>query len=181
MKKLMALLFTVIVFINCSEKKEKPKYKIEIETKNLIERKIKVEVRTNFPDKTPFVISVSRNYKRKQNSENYAGELYSSYNSIVKNGFIEFTFDANDSKWVEEYKNLQKKYGEAEKSLTDIDFNRVKDTIEIYILYTPKGEQSKEIKNLIGVNGENLRGDGTEDNGDFKTFSKTIKIYNEYK
>lgn len=44
-------------------------------------------------------------------------------------------------------------------------------------------KENRMIENieLIGENGENLKGEGLEKNGDFNVFSKTIKIYNKFK
>lgn len=174
----MILLFVSMVFVNCVEKKEMPIVKMEIKTKKMSNQTIEVEVETNFPENTLFTVSASRDYKRKQNSERYSGELYYSYNSKVKDGLIHFTFKTDDQKWIKEYKELQKKYKKNDKSLTDI--YSIKDTIEINILFTPKVKQSKNVEKFIGENGEKLKGDDVEDNGDFKTFSRTVKIYDKY-
>ncbi|WP_298511033.1 hypothetical protein [uncultured Kordia sp.] len=184
MKKVSLLLFVTIILISCKEikyKEEVSNLNIEIKTEKISNQEIKTFITTNFPENTAFTITVSRDYKRQNNGEQYAGELYYTYNSNVKNSSIEFTFDIDDMKWINEYKKIQKQNAEFDKSLTDIDFSSIKDSIEINVLFTPKAQQSNNVKELLGVNGENLKGKGTEDNGSFKIFTKTIKIYDKFK
>lgn len=180
MKKKFIYLSAIFALISCSEPKEKKDYNIQIETKKIDPQTIHTKIKTNFPDNTPFTITASRDYKRENSSENYSIDLFYSYKSIVKNGSIEFNFDPTDKQWLNEYKELQKQNGEFDKTLTNIDIQSIKDTIEISVLYTPKAEQNNDLKKLFGEKGENLKGVNVEDNGNFKIFRKTIKIYDKY-
>lgn len=187
--KLLQLLL-IVTFISCNKKtqetektetKEKTEFKVNITTENISENEIKAIVKTNFPENTPFTITVSRDYSRKSNDEKYAGQLYYSYNSLVKNNQLDFNFKIDDEKWLDEYEALRKENGKFDKTLTEIDKKTIKDTLEISILYTPKSEQSEDIKKIIGANGENLTGNDVEKVSDFKVYNKTIKIYNKFK
>jgi hypothetical protein len=182
MKIKMLLLLSIITLASCNEKKEQiQEFKIDLKTEEVSENNYKVNIKTNFPENTSFTIDVQRDYKRKNSSEQYAGEHYSEFSALVKNGEINFNFKADDSKWINDYKNYQKENGNFDKTLTDIDFETVKDTLEISVLYTPMGEKNEENIVLIGKNGEFLKGDGMEKNGTFNVFRKTIKIYNKFK
>lgn len=187
MKIKLLILFSIITFISCNKKaetietKEKTEFEVNIVTENISENEIKSIVKTNFPENTPFTITVSRDYGRKNNNEKYAGQLYYSYNSFVKNNHLDFNFKVDDKKWLDEYETLRKENGKFDKTLTEIDKKTIKDTLEISILYTPKAEQSEDIKKIIGINGENLTGKDVEKVSDFKVYNKTIKIYNKFK
>lgn len=181
-KSLQLLLF--FVFISCNKKietKEKIEFKIDVTTENISENEIKAIVKTNFPDDTPFTITVSRDYKRKNIEEEYTGQLYYSQNSIVKNNKLEFAFKVDDKKWLDEYDFLRKENGKFDETLTEIDKKTIKDTLQISILYTPKAEQSENVRGIIGINGENLTGNDVENVSDFKIYKKTIKIHNKFK
>lgn len=180
MKKQIIYISAILALISCKETKEKVDYNISIDAKKIEPKTIQTKIKTNFPENTAFTITASRDYKRENNPENYSIDLYYAFNSLVKNGSIEFNFDPADKKWLDEYKEIQKQNGESDKTLTDIDISSIKDTIEISVLYTPKAEQNQELKKIFGENGENLIGVNVEDNGKFKTFKKTIKIYDQY-
>ena len=187
MKIKLLLLLSIVTFISCNKKnekietKEKIEFKVDITTENISENEIKSIVKTNFPENTPFTISVSRDYSRKNNDEKYAGQLYYSYSSLVKNNQLDFNFKIDYKKWIDEYETLRKENGKFDKTLTEIDKKTIKDTLEISILYTPKSEQSEDVKKIIGANGENLTGKDVEKVSDFKVYNKTIKIYNKFK
>ena len=187
MKIKLLLLLSIVTFISCNKKteetetKEKIEFKVDITTKNISENEIKSMIKTNFPENTPFTITVSRDYSRKNNNEKYAGQLYYSNSSLVKNNQLDFNFKTDDKKWLDEYEVLRKENGKFDKTLTEIDKKTIKDTIEISILYTPKAEQSETVKKIIGENGKNLIGKDVEKVSDFKVYNKTIKIYNKFK
>lgn len=184
--KLLQLLL-IFTFISCNKKtekaetKEKLNLKVDVTTQNISENEIKTIVKTNFPENTPFTVTVSRDYNRKNNKEKYTGQLYYSYNSLVKNSQLNFNFIVNDKKWLDEYEILRKENGKFDKTLTEIDKKTIKDTLEISILYTPKAEQSEDVKKIIGADCENLIGKEVEKVSDFKVYNKTIKIYNKFK
>lgn len=182
MKIKMLLLISILALVSCKEKKEQiQEFKIDVKTEEVTENNTKVNIKTNFPENTSFKIDVKRDYKRKNSTEQYAGEHYSAFSTLVKNGEINFDFKVDDSKWINGYKNYQKENGSFDKTLTDIDFGTIKDTLEISVLYTPMGEKNEENLELIGKNGEFLKGDGMEKKGAFNVFRKTIKIYNKFK
>ena len=182
MNKKIILLLSIMTLISCGEtKKQIEEFKIDVKTENISENNYKANIKTNFPENTSFTITVSRDYKRKNSSEQYAAEQYYEFSTLVKNGEINFDFKVDDERWINEYKKLQKENGSFDKTLTDIDFETVKDTLELNVLYTPKGEQNKKNLEIIGENGEFLKGDGVEKKADFNIFNKKIKIYNKFK
>ena len=185
---LVALIF-ISLFVasssTVSTPKNQPDFKIVIKTENISENEIRVTINTNFPENTPFTITVARGYSRKNNPAEYAGQLYYSYASYVKDGEINFNFSVDDEKWMDEYYQIKKQNESYDNRFTDIE--TIKDTLEINVLYTPKSEPSKEIKDIIGENGEHLKGaevdkvEMNEGTSDFYVFDKTIKLYNKLK
>ena len=124
--------------IQSSEAKE---YKIELSAIDEGERKVKININTNFPEGTNLHIWVKRIYYEggDLNTE-YAGEIFTKDVS-VKNGKIELLIDIDDSGWYNEY------YKKAEEYKGIIDMPGVTHTspeIEISVLFSPKREQSKD-------------------------------------
>lgn len=154
---------------------------VDITTENTSGNEIKATIKTNFPENTSLTITASRDYKRKDRDEQYAADLYYSFSSIVKDGQITFNFNPNNNSWIDEYEVLRKQNGEFDKTLTEINRKSIKDTIEITVLFTPKGKQPESVINVLGANGENLNGDEVEtNNGGFKVYDKKIKIYHKF-
>lgn len=166
--------------VEVSEKKEF-KANVDISTENISENEIKTIIGTNFPDNTSLTVTASREYMRKNSDERYAANLYSEFNSTVKNGEIVFSFDPHDNSWMEEYNELRKQNAEFDKSLTEIDKQSIKDSIEISVLFTPKKEQPQEVVKSLGDNGENLTGENVESLNGFKVYRKKINFYNKFK
>lgn len=154
---------------------------VYITTENTSGNEIKATIKTNFPENTSLTITASRDYKRKDRDEQYAADLYYSFSSIVKDGQITFNFNPNNNSWIDEYEALRKQNGEFDKTLTEINRKSIKDTIEITVLFTPKGKQPESVINVLGANGENLNGDEVEtNNGGFKVYDKKIKFYHKF-
>ena len=182
---------TALVLTSCNPKAETKNKEItektefnanvDIATEMVSETEIKTTIKTSFPENTSFTITASRDYKRKNSNEQYAADLYYSFSSIVKNGQIIFTFNPLDKSWIDKYEAIRKQNGEFDKTLTQIDKKSIKDTIEVSVLFTPKGKQPQNVVKIIGVNGENLNGEGVETNdGGFKVYDKKIKFYSKF-
>lgn len=156
---------------------------VDITTEKVSASEIKATVKTNFPENTSLTITASRDYKRKNNNEQYAADLYYSFSSIVKDGQVSFTFNPLDKGWIDEYEALRKQNGSFDKSMTEIDKKSIKDTIEISVLFTPKGKQPENVVKIIGANGENLNGAEVQTNNNvgFKFYDKKIKFYSKFK
>lgn len=146
---------------------EAKEYRIELSTINEGERKVKINIDTNFPDGTKLHIWVYRSYYEGGDlSTEYAGEFFAKDIS-VKSGKIELLIDVDDSGWYNEY------YRKAEEYKGIIDMPGVTHTskeIEISVLFTPKGDQSKDILEILGYNGEFIKGPGVDDSGNFNTY-----------
>lgn len=187
MKNKLILFLCTVLIISCNKKIENTEnikiseFKVDVKTENISKNEFQSIITTNFPENTPFTITVSRDYRRKNNDEQYAGQFYYSYRSLVKNNQLKFNFKIDDKKWIKEYEDMAKEYKETNESLTEIDRKTIKDTIEISILYTPLVEQSEEIKSLIGAKGGNLTGKDVEVFSEYKIYNKIIKIHNEFK
>ena len=156
--------------IQSSEAKE---YKIELSATDEGERKVKININTNFPDGTNLHIWVKRIYYEggDLNTE-YAGEIFTKDVS-VKNGKIELLFDIDDSGWYKEY------YKKAEEYKGIIDMPGVTHTskeIEISVLFSPKRDQSKDILETLGYNGEFIKGPGVDDSGNFNTYRVSTSL-----
>ena len=137
MKIKIILLISILTLVSCNEKKEQTKeFKIDVKTEELSENNYKVNIKTNFPENTSFTIDVLRDYKRKNSSEQYAGEHYSAFSTLVKNGEINFDFKVDDAKWINDYKNNQKENGSFDKTLTDIDLETVRHFRNIRFIYS---------------------------------------------
>ena len=150
--------------IQSSEAKE---YKIELSATDEGERKVKININTNFPDGTNLHIWVKRIYYEggDLNTE-YAGEIFTKDVS-VKNGKIELLIDIDDSGWYNGY------YKKAEEYKGIIDMPGVTHTspeIEISVLFSPKRDQSKDILETLGYNGEFIKGPGVDESGNFNVY-----------
>lgn len=154
---------------------------VDITTEKISETDIKTIIKTNFPENTSLIITASRDYKRKNRDEQYAAQLYYSFSSIVKDGQISFNFNPSDNGWVSEYEALRKQNGSFDNTLTEIDKKSIKDSIEISVLFTPKGKQPENVIKAIGINGEKLKGENVEAVSDFKTYENKIKFYHKFK
>ena len=155
---------------------------VDISTENVSEHEIKVIINTNFPENTSLSIRAGRDYKRTNRNEQYNIDLYNSNNTIVeKNAPITFSFNPNDNSWLDEYDELRRTNWEFDKTLTEIDMKSIKDSIEISVLYTPKGKQPENVKAIIGVDGENLNGTNVETTRQgFKTYRMSINFYSKF-
>lgn len=185
MKTKIIVLISILTLASCNEKKEIEEFKIDVKTEKISENNYKVNIKTNFPENSSFIIDVERMYCRKDNIEKYSGSLYSNFSSLVKNGEINFEFKVDDKEWINDYKKYQAENASTDATITDIDFETIKDTIELSILYTPmheKNKGNKGNKEVIGENGEFLKGEGvqTHKSESFKIFRKLIKIYNKF-
>lgn len=176
----MRLLFIILVILTfgCSEPFNP---KVEISLGPPSEKEIQVKAETNFPENTSLTITASREYKRQGSDVIYSTSYYSSIHTRVKNGQVSFSFDPTDKGWIKEYEKLRNSNGYFDKTLTEIDYNTIKDTIEISILFTPKGENPENVVKVVGVDGKNLKGDGVEIvNREFKIYNKTLKFFHKY-
>ena len=152
---------------------EAKEYKIELSAIDEGERKVKININTNFPDGTKLHIWVYRPYYEGGDlSAEYAGEFFAKDIS-VKNGKIELLVDIDDSGWYNEY------YRKAEEYKGIIDMPGVTHTskeIEISVLFTPKGDQSKDILETLGYNGEFIKGPGVNESGNFNTYRVSTSL-----
>jgi len=175
MKKIGIYFLFICLLISCKED-----FEINIIPKKRAQNKIRTEIKTNFPENTIFSITAERLYKRKNNSKTYGGAHFFSREYPVKNGIIEFSFDINDTSWIEsynEYRTNEKERNSTNKELTEIDFESIQDSLQISVLYNSEFERDKKIKDIIGENGSNLSGNGTIKLEECKIFLVSKKVY----
>jgi hypothetical protein len=172
MKKTIIYLLFFLLFISC-----KDDFIIDINSKKISKKEIKVTITTNFPENTIFSITAERIYKRKNNENYYGGTHYYSSEYGIKNGKLEFKLKINDSVWISNYNQYRK-----DEKLTEIDYKSIKDSIEISVVYSPKFlfNQKSNVKKILGENGENIRGKGTIKMDGIKVFEKSIKIFSKF-
>ncbi|WP_422091717.1 hypothetical protein [Tenacibaculum ovolyticum] len=172
MNKIGIYFLFICLLISC-----KKDFEINIIPKKRVKNKIRTEIKTNFPENTIFSITAERLYKRKKNSKNYGGTHFFSRNYPVKNGIIEFSFEINDSRWIEsynEYRRNEKKLGSNNKELTEIDFESIQDSLQISVLYNSEFERDEKVMGIIGKNGSNLSGNGTIERKNIFSFKKNL-------
>jgi len=175
MRKIGIYLLMFSLLTSCKED-----FTININPKKISEKKIRTVIKANFPENTIFSITAERLYKRKNNSNIYGGTHFFSREFPVKNGIIEFSFEVNDSQWIKyynEYRESEKKINPSNKELTEIDYESIKDSLEISVFYNPVFERSENVKKIVGENGMNLNGKGTIELENEKTFRVSKKIY----
>ena len=178
MRKIGIYLLLLLIFTSC-----KSYFTVNLNSEKISEKKIKTIITTNFPENTIFSISAERIYKRKKNPNYYRGIHYYSSEYGVKDGKIEFTFDINDKKWINDYnEQRERELRRNNKDFTEIDYKSIKDSIEISIIYSPKFlfNQEDSVKKILGNKGENINGKGTIKIEDIRIFKKSINIYNKF-
>lgn len=141
-------------------------YNVDLKVKKLSARKIKIDIDTNFPDGTIFVLTVGRPY-----DSDYLGDILD-VKPAVKSGKIALTVDVNDKKWYGEYMQKQKTMG---KELFS-DIKKIENHIRIWVMYTPRQKHPKDVLSVLGKNGEFVKGDGAKVSGKFVTFEKEMKV-----
>jgi len=158
--------------ISVAELKE---YTIKLSAINEGERKVKIIIKTNFPDGTNLLIDISRTHYLKGKNEAYSGEIFGK-DLMVKNGEIETIVYINDTKWYNEYQEISK-------ALPD-DFppiSEISDKIKIGVLFSPRRDQSKETLEILGRNGEYIKGVGAERTMGFITYTSSKELIIPFK
>ena len=147
-------------------------YVIDLSTVNVGMREIKINIKTDFPDGTNFLVGVGRKHFLKGTDEVYSGDIYDNDFS-VNQGKIETTVKIDDSKWYNEHQRLVKALPDDIKPIA-----KTSDNITISVLFSPKREQSDNVLKILGVNGEYITGESAEKKYGFTTYrvSKEIKI-----
>ena len=155
--------------IPASELKE---YVIDLSTAKVSAREIKINIKTDFPDGTNFLVSVGRTHFLKGKDEEYSGKIYDKDFSVNQEK-IETTVNIDDSKWYNDHQRLVKALPDDIQPIA-----KISDNITISVLFSPKREQSDNVLKILGINGEYISGVGAEKKYGFTTYrvSKEIKI-----
>ena len=143
---------------------------IKISPEVFHDRRVRINIDTNFPDGTNMQLSVYRNKYLKGKEEAYYGEIFEE-DFIIKNGQYSKTVLIDDSQWYSRHLQLVK-------DLPDdiMPIERISDSIKISVLYTPACEQPEEVEFILGEKGENVGGIGASDFGKIRIFRKEMQV-----
>jgi CxxC motif-containing protein len=131
-------------------------YKIELSATNEGEKKVKINITTNFPDGTNFSLWLNRNYYVKGEKEPNGGELGDKELS-VKNGKIETIVTINDTEWYNRYQKVAKAIPNDFPPIV-----KISDIIDINVMYTPARTQPENVVKILGTRGEFVTGKGAK-------------------
>lgn len=136
-----------------SELKE---YEIDLSAVKISTREIKINIKTDFPDGTNFLLSVGRTHFLKGSNEEYSGEIFSKDFS-VNQGTIETTVNIDDSKWYDEHQRLVRALPDDIQPIA-----KISDNISISVLYSAARTQPSDVKRILGARGEFVTGKGAD-------------------
>jgi Icc-related predicted phosphoesterase len=147
-------------------------YSLSLDVKKIAPRKISITVNSNLPDSTNLLITVGRIHYIKEEQGEYSGEIYSK-DIALKQGKLETTVNINDAKWYNEHQQLVNAAPE-----NFFPISKILDSIDIEVLFSPGRDQPKEILDILGKSGENIKGTYAESEFGMVTMfiSKTIEI-----
>lgn len=149
-------------------------YSMTLNVEKSAARQIEIHLQTNFPESTVILVNVKRIYYQKGEKDEYAGEIFSK-KIPVKDSKIDLVVDVNDTKWYTEYHRKAEKF----KGLGIFSgIDRVLPQIEVWALFTPRGQQPADVLKTLGKNGEYIKGNGAKRSGNFTTYeiSKFIDV-----
>jgi len=154
-------------------KPQTKEYNIELSAIDEGERKVKININTNFPDGTNLNIWVKRIYYEEGDlNTKYSGDIFTKDIS-VRNGKIELLVDIDDSGWYNEYYRKAEEY----KGVIDMPgVTHISKEIKISVLFTPKGDQPKDILETLGYNGEFIKGPGVDEFGNFNVYRVSTSL-----
>jgi hypothetical protein len=144
-------------------------YFINLEIIKIAARKIKVRVKTDFPDNTNLYINVSREYYEQGESEAYSGDIFMEDFSVI-NGKIEVEVNVDDSIWLAERSAVNRIIGISTR------FSKVAQNIEVKAVFSPWRKQQPEVLRILGKDGEFIKGVGANSELGFTTLSVTKVI-----
>lgn len=131
-------------------------YFVDIYESEITNQILDLGIKTNFPDGTMLLISLDRHYYIDGLSEPRVGDIYSK-DLPVKDGDIKVQIVIDDNKWYSEKLRLSKNVPSVFSQPKDVP-----DKLELRVLFSPMREQSKEILEILGTNGEFIKGHGAE-------------------
>jgi hypothetical protein len=139
--------------VSSSELKE---YEIDLSAVKISASEIKINIKTDFPDGTNFLLSVGRTHFLKGSDEEYSGEIFSK-DFTVDQGTIETTVNIDDSEWYDEHQRLVKALPDDIQPIA-----KISDNINISVLYSAARTQSSDVEKILGTRGEFVTGNGAD-------------------
>lgn len=155
-------------------------YSLSLNIKQIKPRTISIDIDSNFPWGAIFVITVNRRYYFEGDKSPYSGELFVSDEPADRHLFNPITLKINDTEWYKKTHLLMSEYSEKYISISEISQN-----IEIEALFTPLCPQAQCVLDIVGKEGEFIKGKNAETNSPNQyynnafitmTAKKTIKI-----
>jgi len=131
-------------------------YFINLSAVKINDNEIKINIETDFPDGTNFLVSVGRIHYLQGESEEYFGEIFDKDFS-VNQGKIETIVKVNDSGWYNEHQRLVKALPDDIKPIS-----KISDNINISVLYSAARTQTNDVKKILGTRGEFITGKGVD-------------------
>lgn len=131
-------------------------YFINLSATKISENEIKINIETDFPDGTNFLVSVDRIHYLQGDSETYSGEIFDKDFS-VNQGKIETIVKVNDSDWYNEHLRLVKALPNDIKPIS-----KISDNINISVLYSAARTQTNSVKKILGTRGEFITREGVD-------------------
>lgn len=131
-------------------------YKIDLSVEKISASEIKINIKTDFPDGTNFLLSVGRTHFLKGSDEEYSGEIFSK-DFTVDQGTIETTVNIDDSEWYDEHQRLVKALPDDIQPIA-----KISDNINISVLYSAARTQSSDVEKILGTRGEFVTGNGAD-------------------
>lgn len=137
MKRTILLLTTLLFIIACGNEKKKEEKASNEKIYNQFhldysvnENKIETNLKTDLPDNTNIIISVTRSYWEKGNKSEYSLDYFTEKSTVEKWKKSQ-TISINESKWKS---NLAEKQKGMAKSGLGFDVQKISDSIEIRVL-----------------------------------------------
>ncbi|MDZ4203446.1 MAG: hypothetical protein U1C46_01390, partial [Bacteroidales bacterium] len=164
-----------IVKQNISNSKTK-EYTINLSASIQEERKVNINITTDFPDGVNFLLTIERIYFLKGDSETYAGELFNK-DIAIRNGKFETIIDViSDTKWYSEHQRLVKALP------NDIQpISKISDNITIDVRFSSARTQLQSVLKITGNYGEFVSGKGAEKLGKLTTYQVSKELYLPFK
>jgi hypothetical protein len=149
-------------------------YRVDLDVVKVDARRLKINARTNFPDRANLFVNVIRIYYQQGKQEAYSGEIFSK-DMPVTSGKIELLVNIDDLVWYNKFQQRKKQFG----GLGIVsDIERIAQQVEVRVMFSPRRDQSQEVLNIVGRNGEYIKGAGAKRLGDLTTYdvSRSVAI-----
>ena len=165
--------FLKVDSLDIFKKKNKPQiikdYNLSLNIKQIESRTISIDIDSNFPWGAMFLITVDREYYFKGENAVYSGEIYCGDRIAGEHLLSEIIVEINDTDWYNKAHLLLKEYS---KKITNI--SKISDNIEIKVLFSPLRPQAQCVLDIVGKDGEFIKGKYAETNSPNQYYNNTF-------